>query len=127
MPVGGKLCAAFAKRLHLRCCHRTKAARDCEVLSQHLKRINAADRRRNRKSHRVSQSLFDRPRALLDALAAASQTLHTERAHSAMIGFGQNLLLETSIRCVERVQRHLNSVELDSVLVCELKHLEMYR
>src|SRR5437588_9711977 len=57
-PVGCRLGAAFAKRLHLVFSVRLEAARDPEVLAQNLERVHAADGRGDRKTHRVAQRLF---------------------------------------------------------------------
>ena len=103
--------ASLPERLHLLRGHRLEAARNSDVLTQHVQRVDSANRGRDGQTYRVAQRLFCPYDAVLDRLAVASQALHAESRNSAAVELRQHLLLETTIGRVKTIERHLDGVK----------------
>src|SRR5579863_8209003 len=63
----------------------------------------------------------DNNRVLAQQFAAASQAFHAQRRHAAPVHLRQHLGLEAAESRVQAIERHLHSVERESVE----KHLQM--
>jgi hypothetical protein len=121
MAVTGMSSASLAERLHLLRRHRLEATCNSHVLTQHVQRVNTANRCSHWQTHRVAQRLLCSHRAVLDRLSIAAQTLHTESRNAPPLQFRQHLLFEAAITRVKTVQRHLHGVEW----VIVRQHFEM--
>src|SRR5271156_909732 len=85
MAITRRRSASLPERLHLLRRHRMEAARNSNVLTQHVQRIGAANCGRHGQTHRVAQRLFCPDDAVLDRLAVAPQALHAESGNAAAV------------------------------------------
>src|SRR5580704_1465157 len=123
MAITRRRSASLTERLHLLRRHRFEAARNCQVLAQHVQRVDAANCGRDRQTHCITKRFFRPHDAILDRLAVAPEALHAERRNPPPLKFREHLLLEAPKGCIETVERHLDSVEW----VIMRQHFEMYR
>src|ERR1700693_3736548 len=123
MAITRRRSASLTERVHLLRRHRFEAARNSDVLVQHVERVDTANCGRDRQTHCITKRFFRPHDAKLDRLGGAPQALHAERCNPSPLKFRQHLLLEATIGCIKTVQRHLDSVEW----VIVRQHFEMYR
>src|SRR6202795_521552 len=123
MAITRRRSASLTERVHLLRRHRFEAARNSDVLVQHVQRVDTANCGRDRQTHCITKRFFRLYDAILDRLAVAPEALHAERCNFPPLKFREHLLLEAPIGCIKTVERHLDSVEW----IIVRQHFEMYR
>jgi hypothetical protein len=103
--------ASLTEHLRLLGRNRFKAARNSQVLVQHVQRVDTANCGRDRQTHCITKRFFRTHDAILDRLAVASEALHAERCNPPPLKFREHLLLEAPIGRIKTVERRLDSVE----------------
>ena len=107
------------KRLHIRRGHRSERAKGAQRLVEYLHAIAAGDDDGRRKVQRVVETFDRRHRARLEN-DSVGHALHAEHADFLLHQLGEHELLEATIVRIHDVERHLNGVEGEAVV---LRHL----
>ena len=104
--------------------HRPKRARDLQCLLKNANAITAGDDDRRRKIQSVVQTLDRRHRVRLQD-DPVRHALHTQHTNGRPHELGKHELLEAAVVSVHDVERHLNCIEREAVLLRDGKGVQV--
>src|ERR1035438_6768830 len=103
---------------------RLKGCGSFKSLVENLHAIYACDHHRSRKIQGIVKT-FHRGDCLAVENHSIAHALHSEHPNAFCNKIGQNVLFKTAVVCVEQIQGHLHSVEVEVMPSGRMKHMQV--